>query len=93
MSREEMSTNPQNFGWYQKLPAAEVTFKYYLPAHEDEIWIHANAQKMYELLYELDQKMRSITKYEDIPEDHPRHMLADEVREFINAGIDLNRVQ
>lgn len=74
-------------------PLAEVTFKYYLPEHNDEVWIHINASEMYSLLWELDQKCRSICKYEDIPEDHPRHKLAQEIRDMIWENVNLDKVR
>lgn len=87
-----MSTDVKPLYTEEHHPQAEVTFKYYLPEHTDEVWIHTNAQKMYSLLFDLDQKMRSIVKYEDIPEDHPRHKLAEEIRSMIWEEINLDRI-
>lgn len=69
--------------------SSEVTFKYYLPEHEDDLWVHVNAQKMASLLRKIDQEMRSIIKYEDIPADHPRKVLAEEIRKMIHEEINL----
>lgn len=69
--------------------SSEVTFKFYLPEHAEEVWRHMNASKMFSLLWDIDQKMRSITKYEDIEEDHPRHKLAEEIRTMIHEEIKL----
>jgi hypothetical protein len=78
---------------YEETKNPEVTFKYWLPEHDNEVWLHTNAQKMYSFIWELDQKLRSIVKYEDIPEDHPRHKLAEEIRDMIYEEIDMNRMQ
>ena len=72
---------------------AEVTFKYYLPDHADELWIHTNAHKMYSLLFELDQRCRTVVKYEEIEEDSPRYKLAEEIRSMIWNEINLDNVR
>jgi hypothetical protein len=72
--------------------SAEVTYKFYLPEQESDVYIHNNANAMYSVLWDLDRKMRSITKHEDIDEDHPRHKLADEVRDMIHKAIDFDKV-
>lgn len=72
--------------------SAEVIFKYYLPEHSDEVWIHTNANKMYSLLWELDQKMRSILKYEEAPKEG-RADLAEEIRTMIWDEINFDQVR
>jgi hypothetical protein len=72
-------------------PQSEVMFKYYLPEHKDDVWIHVNASKMYCLLNELDQLCRSILKHEQNP-DEGRQRLAENIREIIQQEIDLDMV-
>lgn len=65
---------------------AEVTFKYYLPEHNSEVFIHTNANIMYNLLWEIDQQCRSKLKYGN-QEDWPQ-FVAD-LRHMIDASINL----
>ena len=67
----------------------EVSFKYYLPEHSDELYIHVNAGAMYSLLHEIDQHLRKTTKYEENP--HPEKLkLAEDIREMIHDAINMN---
>lgn len=68
----------------------EVTFKYYLPMHQTEMLIHVNAGKMYSLLWEIDQRMRSVLKYESGSED--RDKLAEQIRDMISREISLDEL-
>lgn len=70
----------------------EVTFKYYLPENQDDVWIHTNASKMYCLLHELDQHCRKVVKYEESPSED-RVKLAEEIRDMIHAEIDMDMVR
>lgn len=64
--------------------SCEVCFKYYLPEHNDELWLHTHASEMYSLLYELDQKLRSLLKYDDKASEEKVNY-AEELREFIHS--------
>ena len=70
---------------------SEVTFRCYLPDNHDEFWMYANASKMYALIYELDQKCRSVVKYE-IETKKTRIDLAEELRQMIGDVIDIYEV-
>lgn len=70
----------------------EVTFKYYLPENDDDVWMHINSSKMYGLLHELDQRCRTVVKYEDSASED-RLKLAEELRDMIHAEIDMDRVR
>lgn len=69
---------------------AEVTFKYYVPEHDADIRMHINAGKMYSLLWDLDQHLRGIIKYGNLHSDHPRCVLAEEIREMIRNNVELD---
>ncbi len=72
--------------------SAEVSFKYYLPEHQDELNLHINAWKMYSLLHEIDQHCRSIIKYkEDATEAEVN--LCEKIREMIYNEIDMDMVR
>lgn len=70
----------------------EVTFKYYLPENDDDVWIHINASKMYSLLWEIDQRCRSVVKYEDKASED-RVKLAEEIRQMIYENVDMDKVR
>lgn len=70
-------------------PQAEVTFKYYLPEHSGDVFIHTNASKMYSLLWELDQRCRTVLKYEE-KASADRQTLAEEIRKMIWEEINLD---
>jgi len=72
--------------------SAEVTFKYFLPEHSDEVWIHTNAQQMYSLIWELDQKCRAVLKYEDNVSEAKQN-LAQEIRDMIWEEVNLDKVR
>lgn len=73
--------------------SAEVTFKYYLPEHSDDVFIHTHASDMYCLLWEIDQLCRTVCKYEEIPETDGRYKLAEEIRDMIRDGVDLDKIR
>lgn len=70
----------------------EVTFKYFLPEHSDEVYLHTNSMQMYCLLHEIDQKCRSILKYEDNASPD-KQKLAEEIREMIHNEINMDRIR
>lgn len=72
--------------------SSEVSFKYYLPEHQDEVFLHVNAWKMYSLLHDIDQHCRSIIKYEENPIDS-RLALAEKIRDMIYTEIDMDMVR
>jgi hypothetical protein len=63
---------------------SEVIFKYYLPEHQNDVAIHVNAMKMLCLLHEIDNKCRSLIKWDDNANDS-LIAFAEEIREMINA--------
>lgn len=69
--------------------SSEVIFKYYLPEHTTEIWITNHAQRMYSIIFDIDEMCRSVLKYEDGP-DEGRSTLAQEIRDYIHSEIDLD---
>ena len=71
--------------------SSEVNFKCYLPENQDEVWLYANASRMYGLLWEIDQKCRSVCKYENKASED-RVAVCEEIREMIRAEIDLTEV-
>lgn len=84
-----MSTDVKPLYKYEEPKSAEVIFKYYLPEHAGEVFIHTNASKMYSLLWELDQRCRTVLKYEDGPSED-RQRLAEEIRDMIHSEINLD---
>lgn len=72
--------------------SSEVTFKFFLPEHSDELYIYSNAQTMYSLLWELDQYCRSIIKYNE-KDPISALDLAERIREIISYDINLDRVK
>ena len=73
----------------EECKSAEVTFKYYIPDHEEEIIMHMKAVKAFALLNTLDQMCRSIMKYDNIEETSAKYKLAEEIRQTIRENIDL----
>lgn len=71
--------------------SSEVTFKYYLPEHKDDLFLHVNASKMFLLLNQIDDKCRNVLKYENNP-DVGRVNLAEDIRDLIGFTIDLDEV-
>lgn len=71
--------------------SSEVTFKYYLPEHKDDLFLHVNASKMYCLLMEIDNYCREIVRRESNPPPG-RFELADYIRDMISCEIDLDEV-
>jgi hypothetical protein len=69
----------------------EVTFKYFLPENQDELWLHVQASRMYTLLYEIDQNCRSITKYDSMA-SVDKIKLAEDIRQMIRSNIDMDRI-
>jgi hypothetical protein len=74
-----------------KYKPSEVTFKYYLPEHEDELWMHIHASDMYTLIYEVDQVCRSFLKYGD-EKIKDSSDLAEKIREMIHNNIDMDKI-
>ena len=81
MSKEE----PDYLEVYEK--RCEVCFTYYLPDHKSDIFIHINAQKMYSLLWDIDQDCRAKLKYGD---DKNWAEFVQGIRDKINSEIDLD---
>lgn len=69
----------------------EVTFKYYLPDNEEDLWLHINASDMYNLIHQIDQTCRSIVKYGD-DSIKTKEDLAEKIRDIIHSNIDTNRI-
>lgn len=67
--------------------SSEVCFTYYLPDHKSEVFIHINAQKIYSLLWEIDQKCRAKLKYGD---DKNWDDFVQSIRDLIHSEIDLD---
>lgn len=65
----------------------EVTYKFYLPDNRSDLWLVQNAEKMWQLLSEIDDKCRSASKYGEI---EVVSTFADEVREMIYNNVDLD---
>ena len=70
----------------------EVTFKYYLPENQDDVFLHINASKMYSLLHDIDQHCRSVVKYEEKATEE-RIKLAEYIRDMIHNNIDMDMVR
>ncbi len=71
---------------------SEVTFKYYLPDHEDELYLHSHASDMYSLLFEIDNVCRSLIKYGDEKIKDPIEF-AEKIREMIHNNIDMDKIR
>jgi hypothetical protein len=69
----------------------EVIFKYCLPEHAEDVWLHIHASDMWSLLYEIDQKCRSVVKYDDKASED-KVSFAEQIRELIRENIDLDKV-
>ena len=69
----------------------EVTFKYYLPTHQEEVYVHINASDMASLLWDIDQECRRVEKYEDNASEG-RVALAEHIRDMIHSQIDLDKM-
>jgi len=71
--------------------SSEVSFKYYLPEHKDDLFLHVNASKMYSLLSDIDNYCREIVRRE--PNAHEERVnLAEYIRDMICCEIDLDEV-
>jgi hypothetical protein len=60
----------------------EVTIKYLLPDHEGDYSLFDQRWKMYDLIMEIQNKLRNVIKYEDDPSED-RYRLAEEIRAII----------
>jgi hypothetical protein len=69
----------------------EVTFKYYLPEHQDEISIHFNAINMLRLLNDIDEKCRGLIKWNDSASEETISF-AEEIREMMRGEIDISKL-
>ncbi len=90
MIDDEMEKFTRGFAYKPKEgeeKSSEVCFKYYLPAQKSEVFIHINAQKMYSLLWDIDQNCRSKLKY---GEDDKWPQFVQGIRDMINSEIDLD---
>lgn len=68
--------------------SAKVTFEYLVDHHGAEIRRHLNAGTMFNLLFEIDQKCRSLLKYDESISGKLFNF-AEEIREMIADEIDL----
>lgn len=91
-NEEEIKKFTQGFA-YQPIDAkdkpSEVCFKYYLPEHKSEVFVHINAQKMYSLLWDIDQDCRAKVKYGDNIEVAN---FAQTIRDMIHLEINLDEM-
>lgn len=69
----------------------EVTFKYYLPDNQEELWLHIHASDMYNIIYEIDLCCRNLIKYGD-DKIKDQFQLAENIREMINNNIDMDKI-
>lgn len=76
----------------EEYKSPEVTFKYYLPDNQDELWIHTHASDMYSLLHDIDQHCRGIIKYDETATEE-KCKLAEHIRQMIYESIDMDRVR
>lgn len=72
----------------EEYKSSEVIFKYYLPEHKSEVFIHTNANIMYNLLCEIDRQCRSKLKY---GYEADWAQFVQEIRDMIREEIDLDR--
>ena len=67
----------------------EVTYKFYIPEHNEDLRIFQNAYKMHSIIHEIDGICRSVQKYEDNASED-RQKLAEQIRDLIHSEIDLH---
>ena len=70
--------------------STEVTYKFHLPDQKDEVWMVQNASKMYEILWDIQEKSIKSIKYCD--RDSEREILM-EIFDMIADNIDLYEVE
>lgn len=70
---------------------AEVTFKYYLPLHQEDVYAHIHSRDMASILWDIDQECRKVEKYEDDPSEG-RIALAQYIRDMIHSQVDLDEM-
>lgn len=68
--------------------STEVTFKYYLPEHNNELWLTTNASALYSALWEINDRCRGLLKYDD-PET-TAGSLARFIQDCISEYVDLD---
>ena len=72
---------------------SEVTFKYYMPDNEDDVWMHVHASDMYSLIYDVDQFCRSVIKYgKESQQIKDEDDFAEKIREMIRNRIDMDKI-
>lgn len=47
----------------KEINSAEVTFKFYLPEHKNEVFILTNAEEMYNYLQDIYNECRNVIKF------------------------------
>ena len=72
----------------EEYKSPEVTFRYWMPEHSSDVYLHVNASRMYSILHDIDQRCRSVIKYEDHPSED-RIRLAEDIRNMISQ-IDMD---
>lgn len=72
--------------------SSEVTFKYYLPENQDELWMHVHTYDMYSILYDIHQVCRTLLKHgnKDIKD---LEQFAEKIRNMIHMNIDIDRIK
>ncbi len=76
----------------EEIKSSEVTFKFYLPEHNDDVWLVTNSYKMFRLLHEIDQRCRDVVKYDDKATED-KHKLAEEIRDMIFTNVDMDMIK
>lgn len=76
----------------EEYQSPEVSFKYYLPENDDEVWMHIHASDMYSILHDIDQHCRGILKYDNKATEDKRN-LAEHIRNLIHESIDMDRMR
>lgn len=75
-----------------ELKQSEVTFKFYMPEHGDDVWLTVNAYKMFRLLNLIDQRCRDLLKYDEKASED-KQKLAQEIRDMIYTSVDMDMVK
>jgi len=70
--------------------STEVTYKFHLPEQKDDVWMVQNADKMYGLLWDIQEKARSRVKYS---ENQGEVDFAMQIHDLIVEEIDLYEVE
>ena len=75
----------------EEIRQKEVNIKFYLPDHNYDFWMFQHANKMFEMLVEIDNRCRDILKYEENAHSE-RQKVAEEIRELISSELDLYEI-